>query len=171
MLNRGMWCVVLMVCAGVWAQAPDWENEAVIGINKEPSRATGVSFSTVDEAIKAYRMCAQSSAELSLRLQSNYKTGRCLQKQSDVEGAIEQFYQKVMILFLDADAAQGQDREASRMWFWRAAREAAALLEQEGEWRKAVSVMERVLDVGVPADAVIRERIREIKTTRWWEFY
>jgi len=54
MLNRGMWCVVLVACAGLWAQAPDWENEAVIGINKEPGRATGVSFSTVDDAIKAY---------------------------------------------------------------------------------------------------------------------
>ncbi|MCP4451115.1 MAG: DUF4981 domain-containing protein [Planctomycetes bacterium] len=54
MLNRGMCCVALVMCAGLWAQAPDWENETVIGINKEPGRATGVSFSTVKEAVDAY---------------------------------------------------------------------------------------------------------------------
>jgi beta-galactosidase len=54
MLNRGICCVLLAVCAAVWAQAPDWENETVIGINKEAGRATGLSFSSVDTAIAAY---------------------------------------------------------------------------------------------------------------------
>ena len=46
-----------LICAGsvcVLAQAPDWENETVIGINKEAPRATGVSYSSVESAIKAY---------------------------------------------------------------------------------------------------------------------
>ncbi|MBP8910669.1 MAG: DUF4981 domain-containing protein [Phycisphaerae bacterium] len=39
-----------------WAQAPDWENEQVIGINKEPPRATGLSFASVSSAIRAHSM-------------------------------------------------------------------------------------------------------------------
>jgi beta-galactosidase len=62
MFNRGMWCVALVMCAGLWAQAPDWENESVIGINKEPGRATGVSFSTVNEAIEAYDLKGPTDA-------------------------------------------------------------------------------------------------------------
>jgi beta-galactosidase len=38
------------------AQTPDWENEHVIAINKEPARATGLSFASVDSAIGAYAM-------------------------------------------------------------------------------------------------------------------
>ena len=62
MLNRGMWCIALVTCAGLWAQAPDWENETVIGINKEPGRATGVSFSTVNKAIDAYDLKVPTDA-------------------------------------------------------------------------------------------------------------
>ncbi len=44
------------MCASAWAQAPDWENEEVIAINKEPARATGLSFDDVRSAIRAYSM-------------------------------------------------------------------------------------------------------------------
>ena len=49
-------------CTSVWAQAPDWENEQVIGINKEPGRATGVSFSDVGSAVNAYSLKKASDA-------------------------------------------------------------------------------------------------------------
>ncbi len=62
MLNRGMWCAVLVMCVVVSAQAPDWENETVIGINKEAGRATGLSFSTIDDAIKAYDLKVPTDA-------------------------------------------------------------------------------------------------------------
>ena len=48
-----------LICAGsvcAFAQAPDWENEAVIGMNKEAPRATGVSYPTLDRAVQAYAM-------------------------------------------------------------------------------------------------------------------
>ncbi len=48
--------VVMIGAACVWAEAPDWENETVIGINKEPPRATGVSFPSVESAIEAYTL-------------------------------------------------------------------------------------------------------------------
>jgi beta-galactosidase len=48
--------VVSLSCASIWAQAPEWENEQVNGINKEPSRATGLSFADVPSAVGAYSM-------------------------------------------------------------------------------------------------------------------
>ena len=44
------------------AQAPDWENEQLIAINKEPARATGLSFSSTRSAINAYSMKKASDA-------------------------------------------------------------------------------------------------------------
>jgi len=38
------------------AEAHDWENEQIIGINKDIPRATGLSFDDVDSAIEAYEM-------------------------------------------------------------------------------------------------------------------
>lgn len=40
----------LLVVQSVWA-ASDWENEAVIGINKEPARASGLSFDSLRSAL------------------------------------------------------------------------------------------------------------------------
>jgi beta-galactosidase len=54
---RSMRLAVLAACllvVSAWAQAPDWENEQVIGINKEPGRATGVSYPDVTSAVRAY---------------------------------------------------------------------------------------------------------------------
>ncbi|MCF7957422.1 MAG: DUF4981 domain-containing protein [Phycisphaerae bacterium] len=39
----------------LWGQPHDWENEQMIGIGKEPARASGVSFSDKASVIKAYR--------------------------------------------------------------------------------------------------------------------
>ncbi|HDS84917.1 MAG TPA: hypothetical protein ENN97_06980, partial [Phycisphaerales bacterium] len=36
--------------SSVWA-APDWEDETIIGINKEPARASGLSFGSVRAAL------------------------------------------------------------------------------------------------------------------------
>ncbi len=46
----------LVLCAFAWAQTPDWENEQVIGINKEPPAATGLSFADTRSAIRAHSM-------------------------------------------------------------------------------------------------------------------
>jgi beta-galactosidase len=56
---RWILLVGLMGCfcgLSAWAQTPDWENEQLIAINKEPGRATGLSFSDTRSAISAYTM-------------------------------------------------------------------------------------------------------------------
>ncbi|MBN2270225.1 MAG: DUF4981 domain-containing protein, partial [Sedimentisphaerales bacterium] len=46
----------------VAADRPDWENEQVIAINKEPARATGLSFPDVQTAIRAYSLRTATDA-------------------------------------------------------------------------------------------------------------
>ena len=46
----------------VRAQAPDWENERLIAVNKEPARATALSFSDAASAIEAYSMKTATEA-------------------------------------------------------------------------------------------------------------
>ncbi len=62
---RSMLLVGLMGClynVPARAQAPDWENEQVIAINKEPARSTGVSYSDVRSAVRAYSMKTAADA-------------------------------------------------------------------------------------------------------------
>jgi TolA-binding protein len=125
-----------------------------------------------DQAIQAFRNCAQSaSSQIETSLHARYKIGRCLEKQGDVLVAVDHYYREVMIPFLDALAKDEAISEDARVWFWRSAREAAAVFEDRGEWRKAVSILERVVGVGVSGEAVVLKRIKEIKTKHWWEFY
>ena len=51
-IQKGLMVMVLGVLTvqGLWA-APDWEDETVIGINKEPARASGLSFGSVRSAL------------------------------------------------------------------------------------------------------------------------
>jgi tol-pal system protein YbgF len=123
-------------------------------------------------AMQAYRAAINSPHDgLGLDLQAEYKIGRCLQKLERPEEAIHQFYKRVMLRFLEAGEKGQPQTEAARMWFGLASRDAADILEQSGEWRKLVSILERAVDAGVPGEAGFRERIRNIRSQHWWLFY
>ena len=59
MTMRSFTLVGLIGCLctlSVGAEAHDWENEQIIGINKDIPRATGLPFDDVTSAVKAYKM-------------------------------------------------------------------------------------------------------------------
>jgi beta-galactosidase len=58
----------------VQAQVPDWENEQVIGINKEPGRATGLPFGDASSAVKAYSMRTADDARKAWQLSPFYQS-------------------------------------------------------------------------------------------------
>jgi tetratricopeptide (TPR) repeat protein len=123
-------------------------------------------------AMQAYRAAIGSPHEgMDLDLQAEYKIGRCLQKLERPEEAIHQFYKRVMLRFLESGEKGLPQTEAGRTWFGLASRDAADILEQRGEWRKLVSILERAADAGVPGEAAVRERIRTIRSQHWWLFY
>lgn len=125
-----------------------------------------------ETAINAYTAAAgHPIATVDLRLEAEYKIGRCLQKLERTDAAIEQLYRNVMTPFLERTRADGVQSEAARMWFVRAARDLADIFEARQEWKKVVNVLERALSAGLPDEAGIQERIRTIRAQHWWEFY
>ncbi len=125
-----------------------------------------------ETARASYRSAAEADpGRLDLVLHAEYKSGRCLEKLEQPDAAVKQYYENVIVAFLAEHAKGTAVSESARMWFWRAAREAAAILESREEWRKAVSILDRVIGVGVPAESVVQDRIRAIKAEHWWEFY
>jgi hypothetical protein len=43
-------------------------------------------------------------------------------------------------------------------------------MENRGQWRRVVKILERVVAAGVPAANEARERIAKIRSERWWLF-
>ena len=76
MTARSILLASLMGClchVSVQAQAPDWENEQVIGINKEPGRATGLPFGDASAAVKAYAMRTADDARKAWQMSPFYQ--------------------------------------------------------------------------------------------------
>lgn len=124
------------------------------------------------QAVSAYRVAGSlPNAGVDLRLQCEYKIGRCLQSLGQVDAAIDQYYRNVLTRFLEVRESGGLQSESARMWCGRAARDLAGIFESRQEWRQVVNVLERALQAGVSDEAGLRERIREIRARQWWEFY
>ncbi|MDA0578319.1 MAG: tetratricopeptide repeat protein [Verrucomicrobia bacterium] len=125
-----------------------------------------------EQAIAAYRAAStHPNAKVDLILQAEYKIGRCMQKLQRPDEAIDQHYKNVMVRFLEERERGKPQTDAARIWFGRAARDTADILQERKEWRKVVSVLERAVEAGVPDETGIRERIRDIRTQQWWLFY
>jgi TolA-binding protein len=116
-----------------------------------------------DEAVSSYRSVARSpGTTFDLELQAEYKIGRCYDKLGRRTEAIEQYYTRVVIRYL---AGKGSVSEA--IWFTKAAFSAADILELEKNWKRAVKVLERVVDARVPASGDARKRIEQIRSEHW----
>ncbi len=120
-----------------------------------------------EEAMAAYRAAlAVSAPPLEVRLQAEYKIGRCLEKLGRTEEALAQYYGQVVGRYLEADAPA----PVASIWFTRAAFGAADILEGQKEWRKATQVLERVVQANVSAAREAEERINRIRAERWTLF-
>jgi tetratricopeptide (TPR) repeat protein len=119
------------------------------------------------EAMNSYQaILDRGSASAALKLQAEYKVGRCLEKTNVPEGAFNR-YMTVVYTFINEPA----DRSPyGTVWFTRAAFGAAALKERERSWLEAVSIYQRVLDAGVPAGDEAGKRIEKIRQDNWLLF-
>jgi len=122
-----------------------------------------------EEALQSYRVVVgHEAASQELSLQAEYKIGRCLEKLERPDEAIEQYYVKVIVRMLDDRQKGFWPTEGAKVWFTRAAFRAADMLEAASAWKRAVSVLERVVEAGVPEAPAAKERIQKIRTERWW---
>jgi len=124
-----------------------------------------------EEAIESYRVVRGiAGARSDLALQAEYKIGRCLEKLGRTDQALQQYYEKVMIPYLDELEKGRWHNESSKTWFTRAAFSAADILESRRDWEGAVRMLRRVTEADVPAARDAEDRIRRIKSENWWNF-
>ena len=120
------------------------------------------------EAMQSYRAVLNSAtAPRDLKRQADYKLGRCLWKLGKNDEAFEQYYTRVVTSYLD-DRRKGTPlSDGDKVWFTRAAFDAAEIMETQGKWRNAIRVLQRVVDTGVPAAGDALKRIEKIRSDHW----
>ena len=119
------------------------------------------------EALDAYReLLQQASLTPTVVLQLQYKVGRCLEKMKRVDEAIDQYYSDVMIRYQNERARGVWYDETSTSLFVRAAFNIAELYEQKGRPDQAVSVLQRLIQSGVPGGDEARQRIERLRKKR-----
>ena len=119
------------------------------------------------EAMSSYQaILDRTSAPQVLKLQAEYKVGRCLEKTNMPEPAFNR-YMNVVYTFINENI---EHSSYSVMWFTRSAFGAAALKERDKAWRDAVQVYERVIEANVPAKDEAGKRIEKIKQDNWLLF-
>ena len=124
-----------------------------------------------EEAVQSFRVAVSSpNVAPDELLQAEYKVGRCYEKQGKISAALEQYYTRVIVKFLDSRAKGLRPTESARTWFARAVYNAADILEARQEWRQVVSVLERLREVGMTVPAETEERIRRIRADHWLLF-
>jgi TolA-binding protein len=98
-----------------------------------------------------------------LKLQAEYKLGRCLEKTEVYDQAFNR-YMNVVYTFINENVERSP---YSVMWFTRAAFGAATLKEKEKAWSDAVQIYRRVIEANVPAKEEAANRIEKIKKENW----
>lgn len=121
-----------------------------------------------EEAMESYSAVTRNSeASFDLRLQAEYKMGRCLEKLGRKEKAFDQYYARVMIPYLERESKDRGRVAGAAIWFTSAGFAAADILEGERDWKRAVRILERVVGASVPAAADARARIERIRAEHW----
>lgn len=116
------------------------------------------------EAMQAYReMMARRDATPEMLLQAEFKLGRCLEKVKRVDDAIDQYYTRVILRFIDDRSRGVWYDEAAATWFTRAAFQMADLLVQKGQTEAAGRVLQRVVQAGVPGQVEARQRLERLQ--------
>jgi len=119
------------------------------------------------EAIRSYQaVLDRPSAPASLKLQAEYKIGRCMEKTDQADKAFAH-YMNVVYTFLGENIERSPD---SVLWFTRAAFGAAAIKEKSKAWKEAVQVYGRVVEAQVPAKEEAARRIENIRKENWLLF-
>lgn len=127
-----------------------------------------------DQALASYRMVVDSStSSADLKLQAQYKIGRCLEKKSH---SVEESEKAILVadsfeVYMHVVYGYAGQRDEGRwlepIWFTRAAFAAAGMLEGQERWHEAVKVYEQVVKADVPAAAEANKRLKRIRIEHW----
>jgi len=116
------------------------------------------------EAVRSYQaVLDRPSTPAALKLQAEYKIGRCMEKTGQADKAFAH-YMNVVYTFLTENVERSPDSE---FWFTRSAFSAAAIKEKGKAWKEAVQVYRRVEEAQVPAKEEAAKRIEHIHKENW----
>jgi len=119
------------------------------------------------EAMSSYQaILDRPTVPVDLKLQAEYKVGRCLEKTGVADKAFSR-YMNVVYTFINENVERSP---YTVLWFTRAAFGAATIKERAKDWTAAVEVYRRVIEAGVPAKDEAAKRIEKIKNENWLLF-
>jgi len=116
------------------------------------------------EALATYReLLEQAGLPQQLVLQLHFKAGRCLEKMKRPNDAVDEYYSEVIVRYLNERGRGVWYDETATSLFVRAAFNVAELYEQKGQFEQAVSVLQRVIQAGVPGEEEARQRMERLR--------
>ena len=119
------------------------------------------------EAMNSFQaILDRPSSPVGLKLQAEYKLGRCLEKTQVPDKAFSR-YMNVVYTFIHENV---EHSPYTVMWFTRSAFGAATLKERGKAWVEAVHIYERVVEANVPAQDEAVRRAAKIKNDNWLLF-
>lgn len=120
--------------------------------------------SCYDEAISAYRALPDGSGLTpDRRIEVAFKIGRALEKLRRTRLAMDQYYKNVVLAYSEGTEKGILFGEAARAFFVRAAFSLADYSDSAGNYKAAISVLERVVSADVPASREAKRRIAAIR--------
>ncbi len=126
-----------------------------------------------ETAARAYQVVLDA-ASLPLRdqLQAAYKLGLTYEKAGESDRALAQYYENVVQPFhLAYPARIGEIGEDGRIWYARAVRAAAALLEKQEAWQRLAGLLDRAAGTDTEIASEAARRARAVRAEYWWLFY
>ncbi|MDW8344291.1 MAG: tetratricopeptide repeat protein [Verrucomicrobiae bacterium] len=118
-----------------------------------------------DEAVNGYRAaleCAPAD-DLAFRNQAIYKIGQCFEKAGKLDEAADMY---LRVLYETKEWPE-PNRPPECFWLGKAGLAAAALREQRQQWREAITIYQRQLELCPQMREVLEERIRRIRVERF----
>ncbi len=121
------------------------------------------------ESVAAYEAVIAHPAPKSFEtiLQCQYKIGRSLEKAGRVDEALRRYYQDVILMFEREGGEAGHAANSpSRIWYSRAALDAAEILERRQDWKAAGEMLGRIAGGGFPGAEEAARRLARLRDGR-----
>ncbi len=120
-----------------------------------------------EDAISAYQHRIKLGGNTpAMLMQINFKIGRCLEKLKRYDDAIDRYYSGVVVFYQEERAKGTWFNDASTSCLIRAVFSVAEIYERQHKYEPAVSILQRLMNLGVPGAEEARARIERLKAKK-----
>ena len=164
--QQGKLSAAILICDEIINKYPSSDMVLYAWVRKADFQLTlgGGDPKRYEEAIRSYSVVANdSSAATDVMMKAQYGIGRCLAGLNRINEARDHYHSNVMVRFM-VDRKNGTwQSEAAKEWFTRASFNVADIEIGKENWREAVKILERVIEVDAPRAELAGERAKKIK--------